>query len=624
MASLSESALLATKLVDDFVHRSTLTDCSPKSKLPPSVCVAKASDDEFLKKRSDVKFSAGATHINIRFSPWFDLWITNEYSFHMIFPKAFPLKPPAVYCLGDWPHNFRRATPCNSQEQIVEADGRVNLYILSEAGWLEDYPIESIVYSLRFLLEKPNRWDADGNYVAERQLSLEDSHIGSIWPSFVPGQPNSSKNSSTNYGEFDAAFFSFEAQGSRPTMEDAILHAIPMKSAKCDNSSSASKPKYHLLGILDGHGGASCSLFASQRLNEVLNTKLNIENTHPRRALFEASLIVDEEWLAMQQGAEAPDESGTTCCLVLVDIVNCKLYCSNLGDSRALLCRGNSPVELTFDQKPGDPREMAFTVENGGFITGDRINGSLGVARAIGDMYFKEDGYRYMSSEPDITEVAMTPSDRFIFCACDGLYDVMNNDEIMVFILERMRKKKEMSLILKELVTHAIEVLESSDNVSVCVLKISWLHQDDSISALESVSCAPIPENQPSGIRRRARSRVRRTTKLFSQTTLNNVGIGSKAKSIPTATEKRSILSKIDEAVAKKSDQQSKADIDHVEYWKEFVDSEGRPYYFNETTQTSTWIKPETLKWLKATTSDGKVYYYHEETRATSWEKPDI
>ena len=37
---------------------------------------------------------------------------------------------------------------------------------------------------------------------------------------------------------------------------------------------------------------------------------------------------------------------------------------------------------------------MAYTVENGGFITGDRINGS-GVARAIGDMYFKEDGYRY-------------------------------------------------------------------------------------------------------------------------------------------------------------------------------------------------------------------------------------
>ena len=370
--------------MDDFVYRSTLTDCSPKSKLPPSVCVAKASDDEFLKKRSDVKFSAGATHINIRFSPCFDLWITNEYSFHMIFPKAFPLKPPAVYCLGDWPHNFRRATPCNSQEQIVEADGRVNLYILSEAGWLEDYPIECIVYSLRFLLEKPSRWNADGNYVAERQLSLQDPHIGSIWPSFVPGQPNSSKNPPTNYGEFNTAFFSFEAQGSRPTMEDAILHAVPMTLAKGNQSSSASNPKYHLLGILDGHGGASCSLFASQRLNEVLNTKLNIENIHPRRALFEASLVVDEEWLAMQEGAEAPDESGTTCCLVLVDIVNCKLYCSNLGDSRAVLCRGNSPVELTFDQKPGDPRDMSYTVENGGCITGDRINGSLGVARLSG------------------------------------------------------------------------------------------------------------------------------------------------------------------------------------------------------------------------------------------------
>ena len=36
----------------------------------------------------------------------------------------------------------------------MEADGRVNLYILSEAGWSEDYPIESIVYSLNFA-EKP-------------------------------------------------------------------------------------------------------------------------------------------------------------------------------------------------------------------------------------------------------------------------------------------------------------------------------------------------------------------------------------------------------------------------------------------------------------------------------------
>ena len=45
----------------------------------------------------------------------------------------------------------------------------------------------------------------------------------------------------------------------------------------------------------------------------------------------------------------------------------------------------------------------------------------------------------------------------------------MNNDEIIVFILERIAEK-EMSLILKER-THAIEVLGSSDNVSVCVLK---------------------------------------------------------------------------------------------------------------------------------------------------------
>ena len=51
-----------------------------------------------------------------------------------------------------------------------------------------------------------------------------------------------------------------------------------------------------------------------------------------------------------------------------------------------------------------------------------------------------------MSSEPDITEIALTPQDRFILCACDGLYDVNNNDEIIAFILERLREEKDMTI----------------------------------------------------------------------------------------------------------------------------------------------------------------------------------
>ena len=61
-----------------------------------------------------------------------------------------------------------------------------------------------------------------------------------------------------------------------------------------------------------------------------------------------------------------------------------------------------------------------------------------------------------------------------------------------------------------------------------------------------------------------------------------------------------------------------------ISYWSQHTDDKGRIFYFNETTQISTWTKPESLKWLKATSNDGKVYYYHEETRETSWKKPDV
>ena len=55
-----------------------------------------------------------------------------------------------------------------------------------------------------------------------------------------------------------------------------------------------------------------------------------------------------------------------------------------------MLCRGGVTVPVSFDQKPTDPRELARIVEAGGFVTDDgRLGGSIGVARAIGDIDLK-------------------------------------------------------------------------------------------------------------------------------------------------------------------------------------------------------------------------------------------
>lgn len=55
-----------------------------------------------------------------------------------------------------------------------------------------------------------------------------------------------------------------------------------------------------------------------------------------------------------------------------------------------------------------------------------RIDGSLAVARAIGDFEFS----RYVSYHPTVMTKQLTHRDRWIIIGSDGLWDVMTNEEV--------------------------------------------------------------------------------------------------------------------------------------------------------------------------------------------------
>ena len=87
------------------------------------------------------------------------------------------------------------------------------------------------------------------------------------------------------------------------------------------------------------------------------------------------------------------DGCGTTACVVFM--TEDKIYCANAGDSRAILVRKNADnkpevVELSEDHKPGNDSEMRRIEAAGLEIIGGRVDGSLAVARAIGDHMFKQ------------------------------------------------------------------------------------------------------------------------------------------------------------------------------------------------------------------------------------------
>lgn len=60
--------------------------------------------------------------------------------------------------------------------------------------------------------------------------------------------------------------------------------------------------------------------------------------------------------------------------------------------------------------------------------------------------------------------------------------------------------------------------------------------------------------------------------------------------------------------------------------WEEVTDELGRVYYYNKSTQETSWTKPLVTKseWKTYTTEDGREYYHNQQTGETTWEIPEV
>jgi pre-mRNA-processing factor 40 len=69
--------------------------------------------------------------------------------------------------------------------------------------------------------------------------------------------------------------------------------------------------------------------------------------------------------------------------------------------------------------------------------------------------------------------------------------------------------------------------------------------------------------------------------------------------------------------------------------WTEHVTKDGKKYYFNKRTQSSSWVKPDTSRpqvtpkeqdtcpWKEYTTPNGKKYYHNRLTNVSEWNMPE-
>lgn len=151
------------------------------------------------------------------------------------------------------------------------------------------------------------------------------------------------------------------------------------------------------------------------------------------------------------------------CTAVVVLRVGDLLYCANAGDSRAVLCRGDGKVHaLSEDHKPTSITELGRIEKAGGFVNANgRVNGNLNLSRSLGDMKYKQvpnllPKDQMITAEPDITVTEVKPTDRFFVLACDGVWDVLSNQEICDFISTRLDQGMSTKDIVREVFSHCV------------------------------------------------------------------------------------------------------------------------------------------------------------------------
>jgi len=100
--------------------------------------------------------------------------------------------------------------------------------------------------------------------------------------------------------------------------------------------------------------------------------------------------------------------------------------------------------------------------------------GILAVARSFGDHGMKQ----FVIGKPYVSKTEITlrhdadgDSDTFCICACDGLWDVLSDQQACDFVLGCLKKKVTRDHVAQKLCDEAIR-LGSTDNITVIV---SWL-----------------------------------------------------------------------------------------------------------------------------------------------------
>ena len=261
--------------------------------------------------------------------------------------------------------------------------------------------------------------------------------------------------------------YSYSLQGRRNQNEDTHF-AFNNIDGKINDLN-----KISLLCVFDGHGGKNVSKYLKNNLPLHLLKKYDIDiyNIKNNAIKFFNHIFNSIQQSLINNHPKIVQYSGSTACVCIHYINNKKkhkLWVLNLGDTRIIRCnQSNIGEQLSLDHKPNEPEEKKRIELLGGKIYLDRTEWrikNLSLSRAFGDI----DCSPYVTHVPSIYNYNINPGDKFIIIGCDGLWDVLSNQDAVEFVNTLLNDNNFKGNIAKELAEHAYHK-KSSDNITVII-----------------------------------------------------------------------------------------------------------------------------------------------------------
>ncbi|ETW00921.1 hypothetical protein H310_06578 [Aphanomyces invadans] len=264
-------------------------------------------------------------------------------------------------------------------------------------------------------------------------------------------------------------------QGWRDTMEDADLVEVDIPG----NVNGA------CFAIFDGHGGDHVAkAVAKEILQNIADTDdfKRYDGSDHRvmvTALSQGFLKTDDSIRNNEAVGGNADEVGATGLLVIVTEKH--IFSANIGDSRCILSKfqNQAPIQMSLDHKPDHETEKLRIVAAGGTVFRGRVCGGVAVSRSFGDYWFKRNEEGKPDKKPWEHLVIAEPcvnvqprdliKDEFLVLCCDGIYDVMSNEQVQRFVRDRFKAGKSPKEVSELLMDECLNK-GSRDNMSVIIV----------------------------------------------------------------------------------------------------------------------------------------------------------